>query len=52
MGERNFDFQLLNGAKIIFIFEKKSYPHRHSVNKKVIFDDCCINYLSTFADQI
>lgn len=52
MGERNFDFQVLNGAKNIFTFEQKSYPHPQSVNKKVIFDDCCINYLSTFADQI
>lgn len=52
MGERNFDFQELNGVKKNFKFEKKSYPHPQTVNKKVIFDLCCIKYLSTFADQI
>ncbi|SFW31982.1 hypothetical protein SAMN05661012_01080 [Chitinophaga sancti] len=38
MGERNFDFQILNRAKNIFTFGQKSYPHPRSVNKKVIFD--------------
>lgn len=52
IGERNFDFQVLNGVKIIFTFEKKSYPHLRSVNKKVIFDVRSVKYLSTFADQI
>ncbi len=51
-GERNFDFQVLNGRKKIFTFMQKSYPHPQSVNKKVIFGVRCIKYLSTFADQI
>lgn len=38
MGERNFDFQILNGGKKNFTFEQKSYPHLRSVNKKSIFE--------------
>lgn len=38
IGERNFDFQVLNRGKKTFTFVKKSYPHPRSVNKKVIFE--------------